>query len=252
MKMHILSGGRLKIKKSVYVPDADRQEMIELPVSCYLFRHEQGNVLFDTGCHPITATDAEARWGGMAKFMIPISQKQDNVIDQLYLLGMQADDIDLVVNSHFHSDHCGCNEFFKKATFICHQRELDAASSPDGANAGFLPIDWNHPPIETIDGQKDIFNDGRIVLLPMPGHTPGMVTALASLDHSGAIFLASDAVALRDNLVKDINPRNTADPVASSESMQEIRKIESSGATIIFGHDDAQWQTLKKGTAYYD
>ena len=53
MKMHALSGGRVRMRKSVYVPDADRSETIELPVSCFLLRHAQGNVLFDTGCHPV-------------------------------------------------------------------------------------------------------------------------------------------------------------------------------------------------------
>ena len=55
MKMHCLSGGRVRMRKSIYVPDADRSETIELPVSCVLLRHPQGNVLFDTGCHPSVA-----------------------------------------------------------------------------------------------------------------------------------------------------------------------------------------------------
>lgn len=50
------------MKNRIYVPDADRDETIELPVSAYLFRHASGNVLFDTGCHPSVETDAEARW----------------------------------------------------------------------------------------------------------------------------------------------------------------------------------------------
>ena len=52
MKMHLLSGGRLRMRKSIFIPDAERTETIEMPVSCALLRHRQGNVLFDTGCHP--------------------------------------------------------------------------------------------------------------------------------------------------------------------------------------------------------
>ena len=65
MKMHALSGGRVRMRKSVYVPDAERSETIELPVSCFLLRHPQGNVLFDTGCHPSVAENprrAGAAW----------------------------------------------------------------------------------------------------------------------------------------------------------------------------------------------
>ncbi len=253
MKMHVLSGGRLRMKKSVYLPDADRQETIELPVSCFLLRHASGNVLFDTGCHPSTAHDPEARWGPMARAMVPISKPGENVVDQLQSIGLTPDDIDVVVNSHLHSDHCGCNEFFKKATVICHARELEAARREDAEKIGYLAVDWKQPmPVDTIDGQRDLFNDGRIVLIPVPGHTVGMTASLVSLDRSGAFLLASDSVALQANLAHDINPRNTWNAEQSLASMAEIRRIEAGGATVLFGHDDEQWQTLKKGADYYD
>ena len=253
MKMHVLSGGRLRMRKSVYVPEAERSETIDLPVSCYLLRHPQGNVLFDTGCHPSTIDNAEERWGPMARALVQISKPEENVIDQLKMVGCTPDDIDVVVNSHFHTDHCGCNEFFKKATVICHAAELEAARSADADKLGYFPADWKHPmPIETIDGQRDLFNDGRIVLVPVPGHTQGMTGALVALDKSGEFFLASDSVALRSNLERDVNPRNTWDPEQSSKSMQEIRRIEAGGATVVFGHDDAQWNTMKTGAEYYE
>jgi N-acyl homoserine lactone hydrolase len=71
MRMHFLAGGRLRMRKKIYIPDADRDEMIELPVSCALLRHPQGNVLFDTGCHPSIAENPEPRWGPLTKFMVP-------------------------------------------------------------------------------------------------------------------------------------------------------------------------------------
>lgn len=253
MKLHILSGGRLKMRKSVFVPEADRQEIFEIPVSCYLLKHPQGNVLFDTGCHPSTATDAEQRWGGMAKFMTPVSGPQDNVISQLKQLNIEPNDIDVVVNSHLHSDHCGCNAFFKKASFICHAKELEAARQEDAEKMGFLAVDWQQPmPMETIDGQKDLFNDGKIVLVPVPGHTPGMTGALVSLGRSGAFFLASDSAPLQSNLDREQMPRNMWNAALASQSMAEIRKIESGGAKVLFGHDDAQHQTLRTGLEYYD
>jgi glyoxylase-like metal-dependent hydrolase (beta-lactamase superfamily II) len=105
MKMHILSGGRVRIRKSIYLPDADRSETIELPVPCVLLRHPKGNVLFDTGCHPSVAENAEARWGSIAKLMVPIMQPGDNVIAGLAAIGIAPGDIDVVVCSHLHPDH---------------------------------------------------------------------------------------------------------------------------------------------------
>jgi len=252
MKMHILSGGRLRMKKKVYHAQAQSEEMIDLPVSCYLLKHPQGNVLFDTGCHPSIQSDAQSRWGNMAKAMVPIGAPDENVIDDLAKLNMTPLDIDVVVNSHFHTDHCGCNAFFKKATVICHAKELENAQKEDAATMGFLRMDWDHPmPIETIQGEKDLFGDGKIVLLPMPGHTPGMTTALVDLDQDGSFLLASDAVALQHNLETRSNPRNTWDQEASFQSLDEIARIFDSGSKVIFGHDIDQWRGLRKGMISY-
>ena len=48
MRMHMLSGGRPRMSRRTYYPDAERGETFELPVSCVLLRHAQGNVLFAT------------------------------------------------------------------------------------------------------------------------------------------------------------------------------------------------------------
>ena len=66
MKMHILSGGRLRVRKTMYDASAAREETLEVPVSSILLRHQQGNVLFDSGIHPASAADPKARWGGLA------------------------------------------------------------------------------------------------------------------------------------------------------------------------------------------
>jgi N-acyl homoserine lactone hydrolase len=253
MKMHFLSGGRLRLRKSTYVPDADRNEMIELPVGCVLLRHSQGNVLFDTGCHPEAATNAEARWGSLAKLMTPAMRPDDNVVTALAGVGLQCDDVDVVVCSHLHTDHCGCNIFFKRAIFIIHAKEVEAANAPDAIKFGYLAADRNPAaPTDMIDGERDVFGDGRIVLIPLPGHTPGTTGALVRLENSGVFFLASDTVSLRSTLDTGVIPRNTWNAEALTKSLAEVRRIEARGAKIICGHDDVQWAGLRKGADAYD
>ena len=118
MKLNFLSAGRLRMKKSVYVPSADRSDLFDLPVSSALIRHKQGNVLFDSGCHPSVVDYAEERWGSLAKVMKPVMSAQETLLPSLACVGPEPDDIDVVVNSHLHTDHCGCNEFFRKATIL--------------------------------------------------------------------------------------------------------------------------------------
>ena len=75
MKMHVLSGGRLRLRENLFwpAPTAARRSRcrFRLPAA-----PPQGNVLFDSGCHPSLAANAEARWGGLAKIMMPISPRR--------------------------------------------------------------------------------------------------------------------------------------------------------------------------------
>jgi glyoxylase-like metal-dependent hydrolase (beta-lactamase superfamily II) len=251
--MHVLSGGRLRLRKSIYLPDRDRSETFEIPVSSVLLRDSRANVLFDTGCHPSLTQDADARWGGLAKTIVPVMGPGDNVISALAGLGLSPGDIDVVINSHLHPDHCGCNAFFAKATILVHALELEAAEAPGAAARGYLRGEWDHAlPIETIAGERDLFGDGRLVLLPLPGHTVGTVGLLATLARSGTFLIASDAVSLRASLDRDIVPRNTWNAEALIRSLAEIRRLEKGGATVLCGHDPEQWATLRKGADAYD
>jgi N-acyl homoserine lactone hydrolase len=251
MKMHALSGGRVRMRKAVYVPDADRNEMIELPVSCFLLRHPQGNVLFDTGCHP-SVPENPARWQGMEKFMTPIMPPGENVLAGLEAIGFSADDVDVVVCSHLHPDHCGCNALFKRASILVHAREIEAARKPNAVPMGYLASEWDFGAPDALTGERDVFGDGRIVLIELPGHTPGSIGALVQLENSGAFLLAADTVSVRVSLDTGVHPRNVQDHDALERSFAQIRRIEAGGATILCGHDAAQWDTLRKGAAFYD
>ena len=253
MKLHFLSGGRVRMRKSTYDPRADRSELFEMPVVSVLLRHPQGNVLFDTGCHPSVAEDPASRWHGMEKFMTPIMPPGENVLTGLKAIGVEPDDIDVVVCSHLHPDHCGCNAFFKKATCMVHRNEVAAARAPEAVTMGFLSAEWDVGlPLDEIAAERDVFGDGRIVLIPLPGHTRGSMGAHIALDRDGPFLLASDTVSLRMTLDTGIVPRNTWNADALVKSLAEVKRIEQQGATVICGHDDAQWQMLRKGADAYE
>lgn len=253
MKMHFLEGGRLRMRRSIYYPGAAKEEMIELPVHAALIRHAQGNVLFDSGCNPQAAVDPQARWGGIAKVMTPIFTPERTVVGQLETLGLKSDDIDVVICSHLHPDHCGCNEYFGRATFLCHEAEVASAKAEGSENQGYLKHEWDQPQgFQTFGGEYDVFGDGRIVLLPMPGHTPGMTAARISLEHDGTFILASDAAPLQINLDTGMAPKNTWNMDLASAALVRLKDLRDKGATVISGHDDTQWRALRKGLEFYE
>ena len=253
MRMHLLSGGWLRMSRNVYHPDAPREETMGIPVSCALLRHPQGLVLFDTGCHPSAATEAEARWGSAARTIVPVFSEREALINQLPLVGVAADDIDAVVCSHLHFDHCGCNAFFPRATVLAHADEIAAATASNAPARGYIAAEWaTHPkPLTPIGDGHDLFGDGRITLLHMPGHTPGMMAAHVVLDRDGAFLLASDSVAVRAHLDRRYAPRNSWDFDRAVASIEAVARLQRDGATVLFGHDAEQWASLRTGAAFH-
>jgi N-acyl homoserine lactone hydrolase len=107
-------------------------------------------------------------------------------------------------------------------------------------------------PMTTISKQTDVMGDGRIVLVPLPGHTPGTIGALIELDRNGGFLLTSDALSIRENLDREIIPRNTWNAELCARSFDEIKKLEAAGFKVICSHDAAQWDQLRKGVDAYD
>jgi glyoxylase-like metal-dependent hydrolase (beta-lactamase superfamily II) len=253
IRLHVLSGGKIRSDKALYTPGRGDGVKVVAPVACFLIHHPQALILFDTGCHPDVATDPFKRWGGLAKAFQPVFTPADTVVPELGRLGHGPDDVDLVICSHLHMDHCGANEFFRRATCLVHARELATARDPLSEGRGYFRADWDHPTRwREVDGEVDLMGDGRVLLVPAPGHTPGTMMAAVALDRSGTLLLASDAMYTRENLEEDLAPRQVWDAEAWHRSAAEIRGWQGRGASIVFGHDPEQWETLRKGRDAYE
>jgi|TARA_B110000503_G_scaffold34630_1_gene56435 N-acyl homoserine lactone hydrolase len=251
--MKFLSGGRLKMSKRVFVPDATREEKIDLPVISTLIQYKNTNILFDTGCHPDVQYKPEKRWGNLSKIITSIGTSNDNLILNLKKNKITPTDIDLVINSHLHPDHCGCNQFFTNAEFICSSDELKIARSVDAESKGYIIKEWQHPmPLKEIKKNYDIFDDGRLITMPLPGHTPGSIGLHVNTDKNGQFILASDAVSIESNIRKDEIPKNAWNKDLLLNSYNDLRDLENKGYKLIYGHDDKQWQLLNKENKIYE
>ena len=175
------------------------------------------------------------------------------MLSGLRALDLGPEDIDIVVNSHLHCDHCGCNEFFTRATFYVHTDEMEVVRKPASEGRGYFEADWDHPlSVKEVTGETDLLGDGRLTLLPLPGHTPGVTGMLAELPRSGAHLLASDALPLAVNADPDVVPKNTWNIDAYLRSLREIAQIAKSGAKVLYGHDAAQWEALREAGSVFE
>ena len=244
MRVYALSCGTLEFERKLFFPEAADGVLLRSPVSSCLVVHPRGKLVFDTGIHCDALTDPEGRLGKRVASLFAIrSAAGEDVVSQLATLGLAPDDIDFVVNSHFHFDHCGCNSSFARSTFLVQRAELDMArSEPKRYN----PKDWDHSlEYRPCDGEHDVFGDGSVVLLPTPGHTPGHQSLWIRDGAFREMVFTADASYTKEHLERTILPGNAYDAAEMARSVGLLRNLrDRRGVSLFYGHDAEQWNSL--------
>lgn len=224
---------------------------ITVPIPVFLIEHPKGRALFDTGLHPDCRHDAAGRLGTRLAGLFRIGFRPgEEVSARLAAIDRDPGRIDLLINSHFHFDHCGGNALVPNATLLVQRREWDAGMDPDTAEKrGFNPRDFDlgHK-LHLIDGEHDVFGDGSVTCLPTYGHTPGH-QSLRVRTATGDIVLAADSCYFCRTLRERRLPRFAYDKDQMLASLDRLKALEQAGARIVFGHDPEFWQSVPQAPA---
>ena len=219
------------------------ERLIGIPA--YLMETDHGaRILFDTGFPPAYASDPGiAARDGLLSFGKLIDFGPDQTAaGALARLGLRPRDIDLVILSHGHIDHVGSLPLFTHAPIVMtHTERADPAPAYFGTAR---PMAWPEATYRLIDTDTPIC-DG-LTLIPTPGHTPGHLSAILDLPETGRVILAADAINRASEPSEGF--ADAIDPVAAKASADRLVAL---GGFLIWGHDPAQWQTLRKAPASY-
>lgn len=198
---------------------------IQLIFSCYLIKHGDDYMIWDTG-HSMTA---------------PNVAPKVSIVDQIAKLNVTPDQIKYVGISHYHADHTGQVASFPKATVLIGKGDWDAISAPKpGQGVNFQPFEaWikGESKVEPLTLDKDVFGDGSVIVLRTPGHTPGHSSVLVKLK-SASYILVGDAIHFRENYNTDGVPAFNYDRAQTVASIERIKKIAANmKAQVIIQHD---------------
>ncbi|GER86966.1 MBL fold metallo-hydrolase [Dictyobacter vulcani] len=174
-----------------------------------LIRHPQATFLYDTGlCADIPL------------FMLDQSFIFSNTVGRFKLekplcahlerLQLQPSDLDFALLSHLHWDHVAGIPDLPGVPLHVNRVEYDFASQGLlEKNQGLVRrllsnnpvnlLDFTGPAYEGFRCSYDMFGDGSIVLVPLPGHTPGQVGMFINRAHGSRVFLVGDAAWLSNN-----------------------------------------------------
>lgn len=182
----------------------------EITDSCYLVRHMNHYLLWDTGF--------DAGLKGRKMDMGPLVVGMTTTIpEQLAQLGLKSADITAVGISHMHLDHTGQAKDFPAAKLVIGKRDLELSK---GKYDPFGPWRAADAKVEAMDGADvDIFGDGSVVAMNLPGHTPGHMALLVRLA-SGPVLLSGDLYHSDEARARRESRRST--PVAPIPSPRSI------------------------------
>jgi glyoxylase-like metal-dependent hydrolase (beta-lactamase superfamily II) len=194
--------------------------------SCYVVKHGEDYMVWDTGYAPGSTPNATNK---------PLGE----LLGQLKI---KPEQVKYVGISHFHADHTGQLDTVPNATLLIGQKEWDALTAPkpmQGANvAGFKHWLSGGGKVEPQAADKDVFGDGSVMILRTPGHTPGHQSLLVRLKEKGPVILVGDAVHFHENWDSDGVPGfnyDRSETIASIERLKGIAK--NLKATVIIQHD---------------
>ena len=212
--------------------------------SCYLIKHRQGWLLWDTGL-----ADSVAAMSGGLRPSDPRAIhwfRPKTLAAQLDQLGVKPSEIKYVAVSHSHPDHIGNVEMFPQSMLLVQKAEYDV---PAGTPPRFKP---EHP-VTTLEGDRDVFGDGSVTIVSTPGHTAGHQSLLVKLPRTGALLLTGDAVHFKDNWDHRRVPSINYNKEQTSASMQRMADIMArEHAQLWINHDKAQRDTLKMAPEFYE
>ena len=206
-----------------------------LVVSCYLIRRGESYMLWDTGLaksdlgKPLVRNTTESE-------ALSIS-----IVDQLAKVGVRPQQVSLIGISHYHFDHTGQAADFPQAKLLMGKADLALLRQPARAARAKPLAPWigGGAPVEEVEGDKDVFGDGSVVMLDLPGHTPGHHGLLVKLDGVGTVLLSGDVAHFRENLESNGVPIFNADRADSLASLDRFRTLgRNLHATVIIQHDE--------------
>jgi N-acyl homoserine lactone hydrolase len=166
-----------------------------VPIHCWAIEHGGRILLVDTG------ETASAHDIPFARFDVTPEQELPGA---LAAAGIALADVDTVVLTHMHGDHMD-GAVHLRGPVMVHERELAFSRTrfarlaqrlfrqPVPAGVDFQPMSLDGGPFGAFAQSRPLSDDGRIVAVSTPGHTPGHISVLCIDDHGRHVLLAGDA-----------------------------------------------------------
>jgi glyoxylase-like metal-dependent hydrolase (beta-lactamase superfamily II) len=250
-----------KLWQRYFKPTEDN--LIPMNETCLLVKAGGKNIVVDTGLGS-KLSDKHRRFWQL--------ENEGGLVRSLARLGLEPEDIDLVIDTHLHADHAAGNTKFKEgsteeveatfpnAEYVVQKREYDDAMQPNERTAAtYLPI--NYEPLVKNGQMRLLEGDTELASgiwgIVTPGHTPGHMSVKFESNGESALFLCDLATyAIHFERIAWMTAYDV-EPLRTLETKRIWQKWAlENDATLIFPHDAkrpiGKLRQTEKGTIILD
>ncbi len=207
-----------------------------IPIYCWYIEGSDKTIIVDSGeMHPIKSAEREKAIGGSIL----------TFEEGLARFGKKPEDVDVIIHTHLHNDHCENDYKCVNARIWVHEKELEAIHKPH-------PLDFRYLEdyIEDVEenGQLEIVS-GDVEVLPgitmihTPAHTEGGMSVLIDTAAHGKVLITGFCVIqenfnpppeIRGMEMEVIPPGTNTGPMRAYDILVQAREMAD---TIICLHE---------------
>ncbi len=151
---------------------------IHIPI--YVFYLEGGDkkILIDTGLEDFMVPEGlEAELGVSCEYLE----------DGLERLGVKPEEIDIIIHTHLHNDHCENDALFENATVYAQKAELEFMREPHSLDHRYDADYLEGVNLVELEGDAEIVPGVRVIFTP--GHSPGGQSVVVDTKESGKVLI---------------------------------------------------------------
>ena len=201
--------GYIKVPEVMVFPKGSRFRLRNLPfLGAAAFHSEHGLMMIDAPYGHEGPGNLGSLFGGVLSLTLQRFELNWSVVPRIEQMGYRASEVNNVLMTHMHFDHTGGLKELAHARLNVSSTEWQTATSVapfDGLAKGYAVSDYRmlssqlntFDLAETYDHRdegEDLFGDGSVLAVPLPGHTPGHTGYIFRMRDGREVFFLGDAV----------------------------------------------------------